>query len=574
MRKAGLPHAVDDNTEILILGTLPSDMSIAAGQYYANPGNDFWELVGAALDKSLDGLTYEDKLELLKANRIGLWDVSHTGFRPGSMDGNITETELNDFTVLKSIAPNIRLVCFDGKGAAGAQEVLAGLRYETCQLPSSSGAIRRYQQGRVERWKAAIPARPEVGQEPHDRIGSASINKEGMNMPKLQTLLGTGNAVVVGLPENFNLSGALRSSKKIRLATAFAHMSGWDSLKADIEESAGDIVLLTGLEFNQTEPAVLRDWVDLHLRKGKAVSAKLASSKPFFHPKVLIVHSPKEQFAIVSSGNLSNGGLQTNCECGVFVCDAPTVATLCDWFDEQFKSGVEFDGKMIDAYEPLHKKSKKQVAAIAAEQKKTETMLKEVYAASFANRDRALKLAEAYFRDNDFKTKYANRKVAAQRLLEHLNAPKFDFDKNGFKKFYDEGVLGKLNPLYRDRVFKAGNRLRNALRLLIQDPQATIPAVLGKNGSLRIEGLRLNSVTKILAAYYPSEWPVYNSRVAKALAYFGYEAPRGAGPDGRYIAFRNAMKTFMAELKERGLSNVDAISLDAFFYDRSKELGY
>jgi len=51
--KSGLPPVVGKNTEILILGTLPSDMSLAAEQYYANPGNDLWRLVGAALDKRL-----------------------------------------------------------------------------------------------------------------------------------------------------------------------------------------------------------------------------------------------------------------------------------------------------------------------------------------------------------------------------------------------------------------------------------------------------------------------------------------------------------------------------------------
>ncbi len=156
MRKSGLPPVVDENTEILILGTLPSDTSLAAGQYYANPGNDFWKLVGAALDKSLDGLSYEDKLDLLKASRIGLWDAFHIGFRPGSMDANITETELNDFSVLKGIAPSIRLVCFNGKGAADAEEVLAGLGYRTRLLPSSSGANRRYQEERLNRWKSAL----------------------------------------------------------------------------------------------------------------------------------------------------------------------------------------------------------------------------------------------------------------------------------------------------------------------------------------------------------------------------------------------------------------------------------
>ena len=134
---------MDENTEILILGTLPSDMSLAAGQYYANPGNDFWKLVGAALDKSVDGLSYEDKLELLKANRIGLWDAYHSCVRPGSMDADITERELNDFAALRSIAPSVRLICFNGKGAAEAKESLTRLEYQTLLLPSSSGANRR-----------------------------------------------------------------------------------------------------------------------------------------------------------------------------------------------------------------------------------------------------------------------------------------------------------------------------------------------------------------------------------------------------------------------------------------------
>jgi hypoxanthine-DNA glycosylase len=151
-RKSGLPPVVDANTQILILGTLPSDMSLAAGQYYANPGNGFWKLVGGALDKNFDGLSYEAKLELLKANRIGLWDALHTCFRPGSMDKDITERELNDFKLLRDIAPSIRLICFNGKGAAEAEESLHGLGYETLLFLSSSPANRKYQEERKIQW--------------------------------------------------------------------------------------------------------------------------------------------------------------------------------------------------------------------------------------------------------------------------------------------------------------------------------------------------------------------------------------------------------------------------------------
>ena len=75
MRKSGLAPVVDENTEVLILGTLPSDISIAAGQYYANLSNDFWKLIGESLDVSFVNLPYDAKIELLKANRIGLWDA-------------------------------------------------------------------------------------------------------------------------------------------------------------------------------------------------------------------------------------------------------------------------------------------------------------------------------------------------------------------------------------------------------------------------------------------------------------------------------------------------------------------
>jgi hypoxanthine-DNA glycosylase len=117
-------------------------------------------LVGAALGKSLNSLSYEDRLELLKANRIGLWDAFHIGFRPGSMDADITEAELNDFAVLKGAAPSIRLICFNGKEAAEAKESLSRLEYNTWLLPSSSGANRVDRQVREYCWKAAIPGAP------------------------------------------------------------------------------------------------------------------------------------------------------------------------------------------------------------------------------------------------------------------------------------------------------------------------------------------------------------------------------------------------------------------------------
>lgn len=84
VRKSGLSPVIDEKTEILILGTLPSDVSLANGQYYANPSNDFWKLVEQVLNQNVVILSYERRIEMLKKFGIGLWDIYHHCFRPGA----------------------------------------------------------------------------------------------------------------------------------------------------------------------------------------------------------------------------------------------------------------------------------------------------------------------------------------------------------------------------------------------------------------------------------------------------------------------------------------------------------
>jgi hypoxanthine-DNA glycosylase len=103
---------------VLILGTLPSVKSLAAGEYYAHPRNCFWwimgELIGAAPE-----LSYADRLDKLRKSGIALWDVCRAAERPGSSDAEIRmETvEPNDFRAFLGAHSHIELICFNGQPA-------------------------------------------------------------------------------------------------------------------------------------------------------------------------------------------------------------------------------------------------------------------------------------------------------------------------------------------------------------------------------------------------------------------------------------------------------------------------
>ncbi len=129
-------------TRVLILGSLPGDRSLAAREYYAHPGNRFWELVGAVVERDLRALPYAERLVALAHAGIGLWDVIASGRRPGSLDAAIRDATANDLAGLRATLPGLRAVAFNGQTAMlvarRARIDFGDLALLT--LPSSSGA--------------------------------------------------------------------------------------------------------------------------------------------------------------------------------------------------------------------------------------------------------------------------------------------------------------------------------------------------------------------------------------------------------------------------------------------------
>ena len=153
-RRRGLPPVLARDTRVLILGSFPGEASLAAKQYYAHPRNHFWPLVGAILDAPLTGLSYRERLTMLRAHGVGLWDAIIACERKGSLDGAIRNAERGDISRVHRAAPGLTLVCFNGKTAARSEAAWREAGFETLALPSSSPAFTRSFAEKLAAWRA------------------------------------------------------------------------------------------------------------------------------------------------------------------------------------------------------------------------------------------------------------------------------------------------------------------------------------------------------------------------------------------------------------------------------------
>ena len=152
----GFPPVIDENVTTLILGSFPSAASLAKGQYYGHPQNQFWRLVGRVIDAPLHEMPYAERLQTLLAKRTGLWDVIGSCERPGSLDNNIRNARHNEFKRLTNVARRLRRVCFNGKTAARLEPWFADMNFETVVLPSSSPANTMKFESKLARWRAVL----------------------------------------------------------------------------------------------------------------------------------------------------------------------------------------------------------------------------------------------------------------------------------------------------------------------------------------------------------------------------------------------------------------------------------
>ena len=143
MKKTSFAPAGSLNPRIMIVGSMPGEASLNAGQYYAHPQNAFWRVMGALFGAGPD-LPYDVRMAILADRHIAVWDSVRECVRVGSLDSAIRDEVPHDFAGFLATHRNVTHIFFNGAKAEASfkKHVLPTLKTVPVlvKLPSTSPA--------------------------------------------------------------------------------------------------------------------------------------------------------------------------------------------------------------------------------------------------------------------------------------------------------------------------------------------------------------------------------------------------------------------------------------------------
>lgn len=131
-------------SQVLLLGSLPSIKSREEKFYYAHPQNRFWKVLASVLQEEVP-TTKQEKTAMLLTHQLALWDVIHSCSIIGSSDASITDVKVNHLQeILKH--SKIKYIFTTGKTAKKYYDkyCFKETGIEAINLPSTSPANAAY----------------------------------------------------------------------------------------------------------------------------------------------------------------------------------------------------------------------------------------------------------------------------------------------------------------------------------------------------------------------------------------------------------------------------------------------
>jgi hypoxanthine-DNA glycosylase len=150
---------INETSEVLILGSMPSVKSLEQQEYYAHPQNRFWKVMAELCNyPDLHKSEFKIKTDILLKNHIALWDVVKTCNRNGSLDSAIENVKPNDIKTLLKKYPEIKKIYCNGTASYTMfNRYFKDINLPVTKLPSTSPANAKYKlETLLEDWTQVI----------------------------------------------------------------------------------------------------------------------------------------------------------------------------------------------------------------------------------------------------------------------------------------------------------------------------------------------------------------------------------------------------------------------------------
>lgn len=158
-RQKGLPPIYNADSEVLILGSFPSEESRESGSYYSNKSNSFWNIICEYYNEPLPTNNSEKEAILLK-HHIAVWDMIESCEIVGSSDKNIKDAEYHKAIEIQELLKQskIKKIIINGRTQEENYKKYFGeIAVPSVAVLSTSSANNGRKIQREQEWRKELP---------------------------------------------------------------------------------------------------------------------------------------------------------------------------------------------------------------------------------------------------------------------------------------------------------------------------------------------------------------------------------------------------------------------------------
>ena len=144
-------------SQILILGSLPSVVSVERGFYYMHPQNRFWKVLSRIYEEDANSMNIEDKTNFVLKHHLALYDVVAVCDIKNSSDASIENVVCTDLEEILKNSDIHRILLNGNKAYTLFCKAYPKLKDMAIALPSTSSANARISLDELSRvWEDAL----------------------------------------------------------------------------------------------------------------------------------------------------------------------------------------------------------------------------------------------------------------------------------------------------------------------------------------------------------------------------------------------------------------------------------